>query len=111
MQYHRNNYVIISSTYQNAPGPSGHTNIQVGSEASIVTLVLGSDGISEVKSSTLYMFNSELVVQYWVGLDATSRVLLKFSVHTVNRWFKVKQVDLMKIKEGFTGSVLCTVHD
>ena len=38
-------YPKYSSTYQNAPGPSGHTNIKVGSEAAIVTLVLGSDGI------------------------------------------------------------------
>ena len=67
--------------------------------------------MESIQKRTVYMFNSELVVQYWVGLDATSGVLLKFSVHTVNRWFKVKQVDLMKIKEGFTGSVLCTVHD
>ena len=41
VQYHRNNYVIISSTYQNAPGPSEHTNIKVGSEAAITELLHG----------------------------------------------------------------------
>ena len=34
MQYHRNNDI-----YQNAPGPSGHTNVKVGSEAAITELV------------------------------------------------------------------------
>ena len=41
-QYHRNNYMlIISSTYQNAPGPFGHTNIKVRSEAAITELLHG----------------------------------------------------------------------
>ena len=52
--------IILSSTYQNAPGPSGHTNIKVGSEAAIVTLVLGSDGIHN-----LVVYS---IIQYYITI-------------------------------------------
>ena len=34
--------VIISSAYQNTPGPAGHTNVWVGSEATITLHGIGS---------------------------------------------------------------------
>ena len=37
--------MIISSTYQNAPGHSGHTNVKVGSEAAITELLHGIGSI------------------------------------------------------------------
>ena len=55
--------VILSSTYQNAPGPSGHTNIKVGSEAAIVTLVLkGSDGIHNLLVYSIIQYYITIVI-------------------------------------------------
>ena len=45
-------YHNISSMYQNAPGPSGHTNVQVVSEAAITELLHGI-------GSTVYMLFSK----------------------------------------------------
>ena len=57
------NVILSSTTYQNAPGPSGHTNIKVGSEAAIVTSVLGSDGIHN-----LLVYN---IIQYYITIVIT----------------------------------------
>ena len=54
--------VILSSTYQNAPGPSGHTNIKVGSEAAIVTLVLGLDGIHNLLVYSIIQYYITIVI-------------------------------------------------
>ena len=47
---------------QNAPGPSGHTNIKVGSEAAIVTLVLGSDGIHNLLVYSMIQYYITIVI-------------------------------------------------
>ena len=44
------------------PGPSGHTNIKVGSEAAIVTLVLGSDGIHNLLVYSIVQYYKTIVI-------------------------------------------------
>ena len=53
---------ILSSTYQNEPGPSRHTNIKLGSEAAIVTLVLGSDGIYNLLVYSIIQYYITIVI-------------------------------------------------